>query len=232
MDANSIDTVCDIRLVNCKNIDDLKIDKRHYIRIDNKLLNSKLHINHVGSHLTKGITHLLTKNRKEPWGVYTTEVFYTCMIKYDTIYKLLSEYNTVIYLDVDTIIRAKLCEHLHEVRDADIALYFDEDQEDFPHAGLIVANRSSRTKECMRYMKTHFDRCITSGDIKIGEGDGDLLYSKCVDFDMNIKRLSNRWKDEGPVFSESSIMWSGRSNNKKDSEQYIKEYNRYKDEHR
>lgn len=184
-------------------------------------------INHQGPHVTKGIKYLLSRHRKEVWGVYTLESFYSCMIKYNTIYHLLSDYTTVVYVDVDTIVRKSITNNINEVSEFDIGLYFDKKIDTFPHAGLIIANSSDKTKKCMSNLSEYFDGVISSNQAKIGDGDGDLLYNNCIETHMSVCRLTDKWKDEGRSFQNSSIMWSGRSERKLENEQYIYEYKKY-----
>ena len=219
-----------VRLINSTSCVAREIERRHknvMIQHDQFEDQNTQLINHQGPHITRGIKYLLSRYRKEVWGVYTLEAFYSCMIKYDTICHLLNIYGNVVYVDVDTIVRGSVSSNINEVRGFDMGLYFDKKIDSFPHAGLIVANNSDKTKNCMRNMSKYFEQAISSGDVKIGEGDGDRLYSNCVNTHMSVCRLPDKWKDEGHEFQDSSIMWSGRSERKHENKQYIQEYEKY-----
>ena len=78
--------------------------------------------------MNEGIKSLITTNRGEVWGIFSPEAYYCSHIKYETIDTLLNVYNyeTVIYLDTDTIIRKDVNTLVEEIRDYDFGLYFEE----------------------------------------------------------------------------------------------------------
>ena len=227
--TNDPDLPVHVRLINCDAQTHDHVGNMSNVIVQQDIYTTKPgHIvNRHGVHTTKGIKYLLSRHRKEVWGVYTEDAFYSCMIKYDTMTDLLQQYTNVIYVDVDTIVRGSIKNSVAELPFFDIGLFFDKKILTFPHAGLIVARNTDKTKKCISFMRDYFDHKIKSGDINIGEGDGELLYNTCTVNALKIYRLSKQWKDEGQYYNDESIMWSGRSERKFKNEQYINEYTKY-----
>ena len=218
-----------VRLVNCdkKIHTEIKKYKNITLQVDEFNIKNKIHVSSLGPHLNKSILYLLSKYRNEVWGLYDTEAFYTCMVKYNTISNLLNNYKTVIYVDVDTVVRKNLLNHIDEIQKCSIGLYFDKKEINFPHPGLIIANKSKKIIKLMKYMDNHFSKCIKNGNVKAELGDGDLLFKAIQKNNINYLRLPNKWKDEGYDFNNKSLMWSGRSERKTKNEIYINEYKKY-----
>ena len=227
--VNAPDLKVHVRLVNCneKTHNEIKKYKNTILQKDVFNKNNKIHVSSLGPHLNKSVLYLLSKYRNEVWGLYDTEAFYTCMVKYNTIANLLNDYNTVIYVDVDTVVRKNILKHINEIQKCNIGLYFDKKEANFPHPGLIIVNKSKKIIKLMKYMDNHFSKCIETGNIKVELGDGDLLYKAIQENNINCLRLPVTWKDEGYNFNDKSLMWSGRSERKTKNEIYINEYKKY-----
>tara|TARA_E500000318_G_scaffold111467_1_gene130158 strand:+ start:3012 stop:3785 length:774 start_codon:yes stop_codon:yes gene_type:complete len=226
---NTPDLKVHVRLVNCdkKTHTEIKKYKNIILQKDEFNKKNKIHVSSLGPHLNKSVLYLLSKYRNEIWGLYDTEAFYTCMVKYNTISNLLNDYRTVIYVDVDTVVRKNILEHINEIKKGDIGLVFDKNETNFPHPGLIIANKSKKMINLMKYMDDHFSGCIKKGDVKAELGDGDLLFKAIKENNINYSRLPSKWKDEGYNFNNNSLMWSGRSERKTKNEIYINEYKKY-----
>lgn len=229
IDVNDPTIPVHVRLINCDQNTQKHVSKYSNVIVQNDSIDNrnKHYVNKHGVHTTGGIKYLLTRHRKESWGVYTREAFYSCMIKYDTIVNLIDKHDRVVYVDVDTIVRGSIRNELERLPKHDIGLFFDKKVTNFPHAGLIVCNNTDTTKKCMMQMKKYFDEVLSNDSFDVGEGDGELLYETCTANSLNILRLSDRWKDEGQNFDRDSLMWSGRSERKLENTQYINEYNKY-----
>lgn len=230
--VNACNIIVHIRLVNCDASFGKELASRYNIIIQDDVYNNKNKrmVNHVGVHKDRGIKYLLTKHRKEVWGVYDDEAYYCCMVKYDTISNLIKKYKCVMYIDVDTIVRKPIHSITEIMTGFDIGLYFDKKVVNFPHAGLIVVNNTERSIECIESMRDFFTKIFKTGDMKIGDGDGDKLYNECIKHKLKIKMLEDTWKDEGLHFSNESIMWSGRSERKLENKIYLKEVEKYTNE--
>lgn len=226
---NTPDLKVHVRLVNCDEKTHTEIKKYKNIILQKDKFNkkNKIHVSSLGPHLNKSVLYLLSKYRNEVWGLYDTEAFYTCMVKYNTISNLLNDYKTVIYVDVDTVVRKNILEHINEIQSSDIGLVFDKKEINFPHPGLIIANKSKKIINLMNYMDDHFSQCIETGNVKVELGDGDLLFKAIQENNINYSRLTLKWKDEGYNFNNNSLMWSGRSERKTKNEIYINEYKKY-----
>ena len=227
--VNTPDLKVHVRLVNCDEKTHTEIEKYKNIILQKDKFNkkNKIHVSSLGPHLNKSVLYLLSKYRNEVWGLYDTEAFYTCMVKYNTISNLLNDYKTVIYVDVDTVVRKNILEHINEIQSGDIGLVFDKKEINFPHPGLIIANKSKKMINLMKYMANHFSKCIKTGNVKVELGDGDLLFKAIQENNINYSRLPSKWKDEGYNFNNNSLMWSGRSERKTKNEIYINEYKKY-----
>jgi hypothetical protein len=233
INTNTPDLSVHVRLVNCneKIHNEVKKYKNVTLQVDKFNKKNKIHISSLGPHLNKSVLYLLSKYRNEVWGLYDTEAFYTCMVKYNTITNLLNNYKTVIYIDVDTVVRKNLLNYIDEIKKCDIGLYFDKKEINFPHPGLIIANKSKKIIKLMKFMDEHFKECIETGNIKVELGDGDLLFKKIIENKINYTRLPVKWKDEGNNFNKESLMWSGRSERKTKNNIYINEYKKYLNEY-
>jgi len=227
--VNTPDLKVHVRLVNCDKKTHTEIKKYKNIILQKDVFNkkNKIHVSSLGPHLNKSVLYLLSKYRNEVWGLYDTEAFYTCMVKYNTISNLLNDYKTVIYVDVDTVVRKNILEHINEIQSGDIGLVFDKKEINFPHPGLIIANKSKKIINLMKYMDDHFSKCIETDNVKVELGDGDLLFKAIKENNINYSRLPLKWKDEGYNFNNNSLMWSGRSERKTKNEIYINEYKKY-----
>ena len=89
---NSPETNVHIRLVNCPSQTEDQLKKVHkniVCQHDSINLPKGFAVNKMGPHKENGILYLLSKKRREVWGVYDAEAYYSCMIKYDTMSKLI-----------------------------------------------------------------------------------------------------------------------------------------------
>lgn len=197
-------------------------------------------INSYGPHVSGGIKSLITSRRGEVWGVFSPEAYYCSHIKYDTIDKLLNIYNydTVIYLDTDTIVRGDVNTLVDEVKNHDFGLYFEEiDPEEFgnPHCGLISLNNTSNSRQVINNVINHIQEYMTVDYLNSVKSipacmDGDILMLYTTE--SKIKSLPYKYKDEGLVgrsnnFDHTSVMWSGRGLNKINSKKYSNERELY-----
>jgi hypothetical protein len=186
--------------------------------------------------VNEGIKSLITTNRGEVWGIFSPEAYYCSHIKYETIDTLLNvyKYETVIYLDTDTIIRKGVNTLVEEIRDYDFGLYFEEidpDELGNPHCGLISLNNTPNSKQVIGNVVSHIQGYMTADYLNNVKNipacmDGDILMQYTGQ--SKIKSLPYKYKDEGLVgrsdnFDEASVMWSGRGLNKINSERYSNE---------
>jgi len=198
---------------------------------------------------THGITHLLSRVRKDVRGIWSDEAAYSINIKYDTICELLDEDENehILYLDADTIVRSDLSPLIEQVGVNSMGLFdftkYGNDDEARNNQWSSEFNSPGRTLGAstgLMFIKNNeatrefFANVYAEMKDNMDDPDAEVVpferhYTRMIE-DGSITRvkLSRKFKDEGPVFSDDSIIWSGRGAEKLMNTQYLNEVEKYK----
>lgn len=222
------------RFVNCS---DEQLDTVNGIHIyrDNKELSTKRNL------LTK--QHLYAtddfvycnKTDVQPVRLYYSELISYCSnIKFDTINTLLGiGVKSVIYLDVDSIVRGDLNKLFLELTKNDFCFYKDipyseqfkgskrlEYNNFLYHGGLIGVNNNKQTKKIIKNITNEVLEDIFDWDID------ERILPTIIQNDFNIININKKYKDED--LDIKSIVWSGSGKTKFTNNLYINECKKYK----
>lgn len=169
--------------------------------------------------------------------LYSQEAAYCSNIKYNTINLLLNNNNKcVVYTDVDTIVRGDITNITTHVDSHDMGMYIcpEEKEKDITiygdkytgwHAGIIIANNTSLTRKFINVVEERVT--CDMYNMEADEDEFDYVYRTPEFQDLKIKSIDKMYKDSGPEFASSSLMWSGQADNKESNRQYIAEYLKY-----
>mgnify|MGYP005751854511 CR=1 FL=1 len=240
---NSPDTQVVIRLVNVDSHDvdvilDIGISK--YIIWEDRELSTqrRLQPNGLGDRDWKQLLNNVTTagGFRGAHQFQSDEACYCSNIKFNTMNLALQhDFDCVLYLDVDTIVRDDLSTIKLETDGHDMGMficsdeigkfhtYYDQAYSGW-HAGLMVARNTKNTVKFYQELEQRVSSKMF--DIEADEDEFEYLYNIYKD-DLSIKLMDEKYKDTGPVFNDMSVMWSGQAEIKVSSEQYIKEYNKY-----
>lgn len=165
---------------------------------------------------------------------YSKLISYCSNIKFDTILSLLEQdVRSIIYVDVDTIIRKDLTELYNELNENDFCFYKDkpyteqvncgkrlEGAEFLYHGGLIGVSNNSKTKNIFKNLTNIVHENIYDWDID------ERILPKIINENVNILNVDLTYKDE--KLREDSHIWSGSGITKFTSDLYIGECKKYK----
>ena len=157
---------------------------------------------------------------------------YCTNIKYNTLNTLLQEnYDDVlVYLDVDTLIRKPLDDLEALIKKGDIGIVLDGDSlddpdVDFVDGGLIGVNNTEMSRKFIKDIDKNMDLLDITDD--------EMYFEKAYKlYKPSIVNLPRSFKEEGGEtgeFDTDAYMWSGHGDNKSYCTQYIKEFQRYKE---
>ena len=115
-----------------------------------------------------------------------------------------------------------------EMKGYDIGMYINEPEVTDTYfgwnAGIQIAINTPITNKL--YTLIESDIIDNMFDI---EADEDLFddYYRSLRDEINLKKLSIKYKDDGPLFCKDSYMWSGHAENKFDNKMFIDQYDQF-----
>ena len=165
---------------------------------------------------------------------YSKLISYCSNIKFDTILTLLDQdIRSIIYVDVDTIIRKDLTKLYSELNKNDFCFYKDKPYTEqmggstrlqgadfLYHGGLIGVSNNSKTKDIFKNLTNIVHENIYDWDID------ERILPKIINKNVNILNVDFTYKDED-LKAESHI-WSGSGTTKFTDNLYIDECKKYK----
>ncbi len=165
---------------------------------------------------------------------YSEQIAYCSNIKFDTLDYAINKLNvnSIIYLDVDSIVRSNLDYLFNILKNYDFAFYKDKPYtEQFKgstrlqgndflyHGGFIGLTNNNKTKELISVYRKRVLENIYDWDI-----DEDIL-PKLINENIEILEIDKKYKDED--LDEYSVIWSGSGKTKFASNRYIEECKKY-----
>ena len=228
-----------IRTVNCRKdtINNIKSQGKNITVIeDNPIVSTKRRFAHGGELVYDGLLDSMIKNKtsiRSPRLLCSEQMAYCSNIKFDTINQLLSNYTSVIYMDVDSIIRGDISELLTLTSTGDISMYKDvpyteqcpgsrrlQGNDVLYHGGLIGVNNTNRSRSLINEWSSIISKNMFDWDI-----DESLFYSAHADDSVDITCLPKTYKDEDLL--DDSLIWSGAGHTKFSQDRYIDECKKY-----
>ena len=239
LNANSPGSNIIARLVNCKpeTISTVRSLGPNIEVIEDitKLSSTRTMLSHGAELLYDGLFDSLVKNKtsiRSPRLLCSEQMVYCSNIKFITIKDLLAAgAGTVIYMDVDTIIRGSLVELISATKNADLCMFKDVPYtEQHPgstrlagmdvlyHGGLIGVNNNMTTRAL-------FSEWVDLVTENMFDWDIDERLFSSVTEEIKIHNIDKSFKDED--LSEDSCVWSGAGQTKFTQDVYIEECKKY-----
>ena len=226
-----------LRLVNCNNFNNEYENFDLYKIYEYKDFKNKIITNYEDSKKLNYI-ELKEKIKKSKLGnsiFKRDEGVYCSNIKFNTINLLIdNDFKYILYLDVDTIVNGDFNSIIHDSKNYDLAMFVDKNDinsyittygEEYMglNAGFMYINNTEVSKNFYKKLEHRVNKNIF--DIEADEVEFQKLLSE---IDIKILYVGKKYKDNGPVYSHDSYMWSGQSDEKIVNTMYknkIKEYN-------
>jgi len=173
---------------------------------------------------------------------------YCSNIRFDNILSCMNRFDdSVLYMDVDAIVRGDLGSLSDIVNDNDVTIkhnIYGKDLNrpiDHPggiewHCGIIGVNNNILSTQFINRVKSHVDNDMYSWDAD--QDAFNQVYNE-MKTDVKIHNLPITYKDQGSddrflhgdrVFDNSSYIWSGAGCIKQNNNQYIDEMGRYNED--
>lgn len=146
---------------------------------------------------------------------YSEEAVYTCHSRFKNISEILEQdiFNTIVVIDVDTIVNKPLACIEEYMNGYDIAVHIDNNG-DYTEEGCFFLKNNERIKNYINDVYNTVMKDCNNWDI-----DGQAMR-QCMTSTIKIKQLDiNKFKNKN--FQKDAIMWSGDSNVKNNA--YYKE---------
>lgn len=225
------------RFVNCTDEQISHLSKYKNLKVINERKKLSLVRNlktEGGDYATEDITISNQTSVKPIRFFYSEQIAYCSNIKFDTICYALNELNvdSIIYLDVDSIVRGNLECLFDKIIKHDFAFYKDkpyteqfenstrlEGNDFLYHGGFIGVKNNKRTKEIAAKYRDIVLENIFDWDI-----DEDIL-PKLINENVDIYEIEKQYKDED--LDQYSVIWSGSGKTKFASNSYIEECKKY-----
>ena len=223
------------RFVDCNDNDVQQFREKINVILDIKNLCTKRNLTtSEGLYATEEYYFKNQTNVKPVKLFYSKLISYCSNIKFDTILTLLDQdIRSIIYVDVDTIIRKDLTKLYSELNKNDFCFYKDKPYTEqiggstrlqgadfLYHGGLIGVSNNSKTKDIFKNLTNIVYENIYDWDID------ERILPKIINENVNILNVDFTYKDED-LKAESHI-WSGSGTTKFTDNLYIEECKKYK----
>jgi len=223
------------RFVDCNDNDVQQFRKKINVILDKKDLCTKRNLTtSEGLYATDDFFYKNKTTIKPVKLFYSKLISYCSNIKFDTLLNLLNAgVHSVIYVDVDTIIRKDLTKLYIELNKNDFCFYKDKPYTEqiggstrlqgadfLYHGGLIGVSNNPKTKDILKNLTNIVHENIYDWDID------ERILPKIINENVNILNVDITYKDEG-LKAESHI-WSGSGPTKFTDNLYIDECKKYK----
>lgn len=180
---------------------------------------------------------LVLKNKTtiKPLRLFYSELIAYCSnIKFDTLKRLLKlQVGSVIYLDVDSIVRGEVYRLFADLSKHDFCFFKDKpyseqldtkrliDEDFLYHGGLIGVHNNKDTRDIIKWACSVVNAEIFDWDVD------ERIITEFLELSKSIKNIDKKYKDED--LESGSIIWSGSGNTKFTHGRYIEECKKYGD---
>lgn len=138
--------------------------------------------------------------------MYSERAVYSCHSRFKTICELSSEYNTILCLDADTIVKRNF-DNLFDMKERDLYIVpvrVGEDVSIFNNEGLLLINNNQHTHE---FFTAVHDGIFLSNMSTEWDADTHMLIETYKHQPISIGHLDDTYKDK--KHKPESVMWSG-----------------------
>lgn len=188
---------------------------------------------YINDYLSEGFKKSKIGVRGSRW-LHSEEIAYCSNCKVLTILYALKKYKTsVVYSDVDTIVRGDLTGLINIVQQHDLSVVIDEPYSDqhvgskrlsghdkLYQGGLIGFKYSDKV---LKFVADWGDRVMS--DYRDWDADEKYFYETLPDYNLDIGEIPLIYKDE--ELSIDSKLWSGAGTTKYHEDKYVTEYKKY-----
>tara|TARA_R110002153_G_scaffold13431_2_gene49971 strand:+ start:4375 stop:5169 length:795 start_codon:yes stop_codon:yes gene_type:complete len=223
------------RFVDCDTSDVQPFAKKINIIADNKNICKKKNLTtSEGLYATEDFFYNNKTSVKPVKLFYSKLISYCSNIKFETLSNLLNVgVQSVVYLDVDSIVRGDLTELYKELNKNDFCFFKDkpytqqfeggtrlEGSDFLYHGGLIGISNNYKTKKIFKKITNTVNKNIYDWDID------EYILPKIINENVNILNIDSTFKDES--LNKESHIWSGAGKTKFTNDIYINECKKYK----
>jgi len=182
---------------------------------------------------------------KGPRWLMSDQACYCSNSRYRVILEMISQqYNPILFMDVDAIVRKPLTELRTSILNHDISIKkeyrkFDSNAEHIRdkyappdnidwHCGIIGVNNNHMCRTFFSEVKQHIEKDMFNWDAD--QDCFNLIYNKYAD-KLRLYNIPQTYKDDGQndtsMFSKTSHVWCGAGQIKYNNRQYIDEQKKY-----